>query len=57
VAVARRFWRYSFRYPGKEQIGILLLILAAAILSNVLIGHLTQLLGWLRKTLLGVHGY
>jgi hypothetical protein len=55
LAVARRSWRYSFRYPEKEQIIIVLLILAMALLSNLLISHFDGMLSWLGNTLLGVH--
>jgi hypothetical protein len=56
LAVARRSWRYSFRYPGKEQIAIFLLILVMAFLSSLLVAHLDPMLKWLSQTLLGLRG-
>jgi hypothetical protein len=54
LSVAHRSWRYSLRYPGREQIVVFVLILVMALLSNLLIGHLGPMLAWLRQTLLGV---
>jgi hypothetical protein len=56
LAVLRRSWRYSFRYPGREHITIFLLILGVAFLSNLLIGHFDGLLQWLSKALFGAAG-